>query len=752
MKFNITNVSGKEISANINIIKDFGFAGYYPMISERSWDKIKGNENQYTVYVENLYDKLINDDLYENDGEKLIVYIYTINENEFKISDVTYAENLLTKKNNYNIEVIPANNNGVIILNVNNINGHYYSFGLCKGEEIKFNIYSSNGNFSENTNKKEYPFTEVINENKQIIFEKYYNNEKEILIHTFESSSEFFFSYTFGQYVFNPFSIYSILSAFKLQTNILQIKFETVSSDLENYYILVAKKDDLNNIESFSNMCYISKLFINNDFNSILVKNVYKKSNDINNYVIENIDITELNYDNNAELVVTIVSYLIQDFFKFYQPIKVDTNIIIKEIQFGDEIYFNLETNYTFSFEYNHKFKDRKQKLSFIFKQIHDNTLYLILNNEFISNYDRSLIRTDFMLTDSGKYYLEIYKSQYPQYNIKEGYFIPVLADTLIDIINLRKKEYRNDKIVELPFGVEPNYYIVKNLVKDENVEFTFDAKYTTKEKPFVVCNNNTNECYENVDSFTFVKGNEYTIFIKYLYLRSSYIYPSFIIHTENEEEYEIEEEENEKEKEIENREEIEEDEGEHEKEKEKEESKEKEADENEKEHEKEGNNEDEKESEGEKEEKEREKEKEKEEIKENEEKNEEKKEDEENEKEKEEDENEKEHEKEGEKESEKEHKKEGEKEGEKESEKEGEKDETKEEKEEEKENEKNGKEENGLSTAALVGIIVGSSLAFIILIFVIFLIIRYVRKKNQDIDFEKESEDISKEFLLKSQ
>ena len=62
----------------------------------------------------------------------------------------------------------------------------------------------------------------------------------------------------------------------------------------------------------------------------------------------------------------------------------------------------------------------------------------MILNNEFIGNYDRSLIRTDFMLTDSGKYYLEIYKSQYPQYNIKEGYFIPVLADTLIDIINLR--------------------------------------------------------------------------------------------------------------------------------------------------------------------------------------------------------------------------------------------------------------------------------------------------------------------------
>ena len=58
MKFNITNVSGKELSANINIIKDFGFAGYYPMINERSHNQIKGNESQYEVYIENLYDKL----------------------------------------------------------------------------------------------------------------------------------------------------------------------------------------------------------------------------------------------------------------------------------------------------------------------------------------------------------------------------------------------------------------------------------------------------------------------------------------------------------------------------------------------------------------------------------------------------------------------------------------------------------------------------------------------------------------------
>ena len=117
MKFNITKISNKNVTANINIIKDFGFSGYYPMINERSYNKIKGNQSQYEIYIENLYDKLINDDLYENGGEKLIVFIYPFNESEFEISNITYVNNLMTKKNRFNMEIIPANPNGFLILN-----------------------------------------------------------------------------------------------------------------------------------------------------------------------------------------------------------------------------------------------------------------------------------------------------------------------------------------------------------------------------------------------------------------------------------------------------------------------------------------------------------------------------------------------------------------------------------------------------------------------------------------------------------
>ena len=263
MKFNINNISKKNITANINIIKDFGFLGYYPIINERSYYKIKGNENQYEIYIENLYDKLTNDYLYENEGEKLIVFIYPFNESEFEISNVVYVNNLMTKNNKFNMEIIPANSNGVLILNLKNLSNNYYQFAMCKSKEIIFTISNSNGNYS-----KYY-----LNESKQILFEN--SSENEILIHSFKSDNEFLFAYTFDNYISNPFIKHKIISILELENNILQIKFESISEYYEKYYILIARKDDKNNIDSFSDICYISKLFINNDFNSIFVKTIY---------------------------------------------------------------------------------------------------------------------------------------------------------------------------------------------------------------------------------------------------------------------------------------------------------------------------------------------------------------------------------------------------------------------------------------------------------------------------------------------
>ena len=440
------------------------------------------------------------------------------------------------------MEVIPTNSTGVIILNVKNLNIEYYQFEMCNSKEIKFTIDSSNGNFSKYVREKEYPFIRIIKENTQLIFQKYSSYEKEILIHSFESDNDFLFSYTFNNYILNPFLNNSILSIFEIQKNILQIKFNSISDYLENYYILIAKKDDINNIESFSNKCYISKLFINDDFNSILVKKIYKIYKGDTKYILDNIDISELNLDNNAELVVTVISSFI-DFsntpFKFYSPKEINKTII-KEIHFEEETYFNLENNSIFQFEYNHNLSDREQKLSIFFNGYFLLDIILTHKDEIKRDYYNYNTDFDFILTDSGKYYLEIYKSFNSYIDTKEGTFILLLTERLIDIIDLSEKEYKNDKMIKLPRKPNPNYYIVNNLKKDKQFNFTFEKKGINyeRENPFIICNNNTDECIENVTSYNFTKGNNYTIYINYLSAIDQdgqyYYYPSFRLYNDN--------------------------------------------------------------------------------------------------------------------------------------------------------------------------------------------------------------------------
>ena len=91
--------------------------------------------------------------------KKFIIFIYPINDQEFVISDVTYVENLLTIKNKFNLEVIPANNRSPLILNIKGIQNENYQFEMCKSKEIIFNIDSSNGNFTKYNPYIKYLYT-----------------------------------------------------------------------------------------------------------------------------------------------------------------------------------------------------------------------------------------------------------------------------------------------------------------------------------------------------------------------------------------------------------------------------------------------------------------------------------------------------------------------------------------------------------------------------------------------------------------
>ena len=112
MKFNI---STSKTSSKVFVVQDFGFRGYYPMISSKNWNILEiYNTKENTIYIENLYDKL-DCELYENEGEKFLIYIFNTEymlSDEYTLTKPIYFDNLSTLKNNNNFALIQPNLNG----------------------------------------------------------------------------------------------------------------------------------------------------------------------------------------------------------------------------------------------------------------------------------------------------------------------------------------------------------------------------------------------------------------------------------------------------------------------------------------------------------------------------------------------------------------------------------------------------------------------------------------------------------------
>ena len=87
--------------------------------------------------------------------------------------------------------------------------------------------------------------------------------------------------------------------------NIISIGFTPVHLSFSEYFIIIAKKNEFNNLYSFSNPCFLINL-INNHPNGICIKKVY---HDNTNLIIEEIDITNIKQnDENDEYIINIIS------------------------------------------------------------------------------------------------------------------------------------------------------------------------------------------------------------------------------------------------------------------------------------------------------------------------------------------------------------------------------------------------------------------------------------------------------------
>ena len=459
----------------------------------------------------------------------------TIFSDKYLINDLIYIDNLLI--NPYNFQIIPPNTNGSIILSTKNKTIQYRLF-TCQNDEIKFKIDLSNN---------EYPYENVINKYNENKIINFYLKENEILSHSFESEKELLFTYTlyyYGLFCDIKLDNFTIISIDEISSNLIKIEFSPIYINcLGQYYIFIAKNDNNNNIENFSNACYISNMILNKTQN-LIIKTIRIKNNDELTPLISLIDISQLNIAKNDELVVTILGY---NSFDLYKPkeLKLENKNPI-EFKIGEQVEFNFnKEKIFFKFEYNKHNNDLPQIIYFNFSQ-NIGFYILLINNKKTKmielHGEEELI--NITLANSGTYYLEFYSYKGLQI---EGKFISFIPDYLIDTIDLTQKMYSGNSTIKLKTNLGYNFYQVNNLTKDTFVYFIYSFQNENKKDftcPFVICNNKT--CENNKTLFKFMQKYNYTIYINFINKQDNdiyYYYPSYVFFPIFEDTIEVKEE-----------------------------------------------------------------------------------------------------------------------------------------------------------------------------------------------------------------
>ena len=500
------------------VIKDLCFDGYYPMYNKYESNLLYQNAFIYINFqVDNLLDQ-IDYDLYEEEGEQFIIYFFTsvgennlpiFEPNSLKIIEVSYSNNLLTPKNKYNFEVIPANSTGSINLDTINKTNFKYQFFMCESKDINFTINHSLNQIDR------------FNIEKDEIIEKICFNDNSLGL-SFESDNEFLFIYT----IFNLNDRYnaegkknsSILSLNEIENNIIQIKFLSAYNSLTKYHIIVAIKDELNNIESFSNPCYVAKKMINNS-NEIVVKTIVEKTK--NKIIASNLNINKLEPNEKSELVAILIIQSIDGTMEFSLPkeFKLEKKEII-EIKEEELNHFDSKNNYIFKYEYSHK-SELQEEIIFIFDIKSGYSGYLILSQsndkqiiKDINSYTQSIRLS---VEKSETFYIEFYcypdnKDDY------SGNFNLFTTGNTIDTIDLNERLYYKFYNIELANKPNPDKYIINNLLEDKYVFFTYKVGNTLDiyDNPFEICDSN-NKCTNNITLYKFEKGNNYIIYINFV-------------------------------------------------------------------------------------------------------------------------------------------------------------------------------------------------------------------------------------------
>ena len=528
-KINLTN---KYINYDLKIavVKDFGFKNVYPMINSQNLEIYTISPKQtITLYIENYYN-ILEDDIYESEGEKYFIYLFEIEndnkytllyKNKIEISLPTYFDSLI-KRNKLGFDLIPKGESNLILKTADKSNFNY-QFLKCSNNNINFELSQILDN---NITKKE---KQIIDTN--IYFSKSINRTR-ILINSFETKDEFLFIYDFSKYEYkydeDRIYNYGIKYLNKNKRNILTIGYTNFYTSFSEYYIIIAKKNHINNLYSFSNPCYLTKLIESNS-NDICYKKVYHEQDYPKYLIFEEIDINKLIQDekeiDNNEYIINIISHNLALFnhLYIYTPVIYNETEKIqgaKKLKFFDKTPLNSEKD---CFMYEHLIDDKlilhiETLAEFKSKE---NVMIITRDNEIIKKLfftNGDLI--EIMLDKKGIYFFEFFKREYV-YNKDNNIVYIYPFNIMIEEIDLSKNNYSgfltNDIFI---FFYKANntlpYYKVNNLQEDKLVYFIYeDYLIEYKDSPFIICENKKDECVNNTLTYNFLKGKEYTIYIK---------------------------------------------------------------------------------------------------------------------------------------------------------------------------------------------------------------------------------------------
>ena len=308
--------------------------------------------------------------------------------------------------------------------------------------------------------------------------------------------------------------------------NILYIGFNPVYTSFSEFYIIIARKDEINNLYSFSDPCYLTKLIKNNS-EDIYIKKVYHSNETI---IFESIDINKIVKQNsNNEYVINIISINLIQFhhFDIYNPIIYNVNTNNKNImklKLFDNILFK-PNNDLFVYEYL-----TEEKLTLyisLFKNDYNDVVLILRENNENTKifYNDTNDLFEITLEKKGFYYLEFIYID----NIINDEYISLRCfsfNKMIDEIDLSKNNYYGFFHIcnpSIQYEITNlSYYKVTNIKQNTEIYFAYDKDIDEyKYLPFTICKNKTDDCGKWLNPFTFyftfLKGVDYTIYVDLL-------------------------------------------------------------------------------------------------------------------------------------------------------------------------------------------------------------------------------------------